>query len=98
MEKSPETELAAMVTVSEVSCPDANAHGWKSAARQLHDERTRRRFTVDSPMFLMVNVCAWAFQAGNRPRSKKAGDTDNGWAAASRNANTVNRMANNARG
>ena len=76
MEKSPETELAGMVTVTAVSCPASNVLGWKSATRQLHDERTRSRFTADSSVFLTVNVRACAFQAGNRPRSKKAGDTD----------------------
>ena len=98
VENSPETELAGMVTVSAVSLPTFNVHGWKSAARQLHDERTRSRFTADSPVFLTVNVCAWAFQAGNRPRSKEAGDTDNGWADASRNANAVKRTGRIARG
>ena len=39
LEKSPETELAGMVAVSEVSCPASKAHGRKSAAKQLHDER-----------------------------------------------------------
>ena len=80
-----------------VSCPASNALGRKSAARQPHDKRTRSRFTLDSPMFLTANACAWAFQAGNRPRSKDAGDTDNGWADASRNANAVNRMVRNVR-
>ena len=98
VENSPETELAGMVTVTAVFCPASNVHGWKSATRQPHDERTRSRCTVDSPVFLTTNIRDWSCQAENFQRPVEMGDTDNGWADASRNANAVKRTGRIARG